>query len=291
MLILETCSKTLGTCCNDAGIITLVETMRRILSFIQLIVPILLIVYASVELTKMVINPEEKKGLKKVTNKFFAAAIVFFVPVIINAFMQMMPSSFSIPACWEASKNNSELSRLKSVEYKDPYKGEKKKELYVKRSEYEKGEERKTDPSDGTSYSTNVGRRADGTVHGEDIVAYAMQFKGKGYRLGCHWNGELPYQNASCIGFVVGLYKHFGIKIHCTEDTSLYLNNPSQYTVVTNSVHRPGDIVVFEGHYAMLTGNGDEIIHSTSNQGIVVSRSYKKSGQGVLGVVHVNGVI
>ena len=88
LYILESCSTTLGTCCNDAAIVSLVEIIRRIMNIIQLVVPILLIVYASIELTKMVLNPDEKNGLKKVTNKFFAAAIVFFVPMIINIIVE-----------------------------------------------------------------------------------------------------------------------------------------------------------------------------------------------------------
>ena len=291
LYILESCSTTLGTCCNDAAIVSLVEIIRRIMNIIQLVVPILLIVYASIELTKMVLNPDEKNGLKKVTNKFFAAAIVFFVPMIINAFIQMMPNSYNLTACWNQSRNSKELLGIKNVKYKNPYEGKDKKTLYSKRDEYEKGEKRKEPESSATTSGGNYGVRSDGTVHGADIAAYAMQFKGMGYRLGCHWDGEIPYQNASCIGFVVGLYKHFGIKIHCTEDYDLYLDNPSVYTVVTNAEHHPGDIVVYDGHYAMLTGNGDEIIHSTSTDGIITTSSYKKSGMRVLGIVRVNGVI
>ena len=60
--------------------------------------------------------------------------------------------------------------------------------------------------------------------------------------------------------------------------------------VVQSAELVPGDIVIFSGHYAMLTGNGDEIIHSTSTDGIILTSSYQKSGQSVLGIVHVNGV-
>ena len=117
----------LGTCCNDAAIVSLVEIIRRIMNIIQLVVPILLIVYASIELTKMVLNPDEKKGLTKITNKFFAAAIVFFVPMIINAFIQMMPNSYNLTACWNQSRNSKELLGIKNVKYKNPYEGEDKK--------------------------------------------------------------------------------------------------------------------------------------------------------------------
>ncbi|MBQ3297574.1 MAG: C40 family peptidase [Bacilli bacterium] len=277
------CSEALGTCCGDNGLVLIIDTVRRVMSLIQLVVPILLIVWATFEFMKLVMDPAAKNGMKKLTNKFVAAAIVFFVPIFVNATMALMSDDFNVKACWDVAKNKAEISRQSSAKYINPYEKENEnKPVYSDPSKYESGKAK----SSSTGGSTWTG----GTVTGEDIVAYAMQFKGKGYRLGCHWDGEIPYQNASCIGFIVGLYKHFGIKVPCTEDTDMYLKDPSKFTVVTNGEHRPGDIVIFSGHYAMLTGNGDEIIHSTSTDGIILTSSYQKSGQSVLGIVHVNGV-
>ena len=279
------CSSTLGTCCSDAGIIMLVNATRKIFDLIQLIVPILLIVFASVELTKMVINPEEKKGLKKVTNKFFAAIIVFFVPVIVNVFMQMMPNSFSVTACWNKSKNAKEISNINTVAYKDPHKGKDKKSLYTKSDEYEPGDE-KIEPA------SDIGVRTNGQVYGSDVAAYAMKFVGREYKRGGRWNGELPYVPTTCIGFIEGIYKHFGITVDWTEDTNKYLKNPSKYTVITNGDIHPGDIVVYDGHYAMLTGNGTQMIHAAGPKyGVILSKDYRKCVKRLLGVVRVNGVM
>ncbi|MBQ6497377.1 MAG: C40 family peptidase [Bacilli bacterium] len=276
------CSGTLGTCCSDGGLVVLLDITRRVLNIIQLIVPLILIIGATIGLTKLVINPEEKNGQKKVINSFIAAVVVFMIPTIVNAMLGIMPNSFSLKACWDQAKHKAEIARTSKARYINPYGDIKTTSILPKPEEYDDSE-RKTSSSGGSTWTG-------GTVTGEQIVAYAMQFKGMGYRLGCHWNGELPYQNASCIGFIVGLYKHFGIKVPCTEDTDMYLKDPSKFTVVTNGPHRPGDIVIFDGHYAMLTGNGNEIIHSTSTDGIIVSSNYLKSGQSVLGIVHVNVV-
>ena len=275
------CSSTLGTCCGDHGLVLIIDTARKVMGLIQLVIPIILILMATIELTKLAMDPDAKNGVKKIINKFFAAAIVFFIPVFINATMSLVDTDLRIKACWDQAKNKAEVAHQNST-YKNPYEGEQEtKPLLPKPDAYESGK-----PKPSSAASTWTG----GTVTGEDIVAYAMQFKGMGYRLGCHWDGNLPYQNASCIGFIVGLYKHFGIKVPCTEDTDMYLKDPSKFTVVTNGPHRPGDIVIFDGHYAMLTGNGNEIIHSTSTDGIIVSKNYLKSGQNVLGIVHVNVV-
>ena len=275
------CSGALGTCCNDGGMVLLLDVSRRVLNIIQIVIPILLIVWASLGFVQLVINPDEKNGQKKIFNKFIAAIVVFLLPTLVNFVIGLMPETFSLNACWKQAQNKAETVRQNST-YISPYEEKEKTSILPKPEEY--------DPGDKKTTTSTASTWTGGTVTGEDIVAYAMQFKGMGYRLGCHWNGEIPYQNASCIGFVVGLYKHFGIKVPCTEDTDMYLKDPSKFTVVTNGPHRPGDIVVYSGHYAMLTGNGDEIIHSTSNKGITTSSSYKKSGQTLLGIVHVNGV-
>ena len=273
------CVSELGTCCSDFGLAATLNIVRNILTIIQIVVPLILIVMSTVSLTKMVINPDEKKGMKKIYNQYLAAVFVFLVPMFVDMLLIMMPNSYSLSACWEQAKDNAELLKLNAAEYKEIDTGKALKKVYG--SDYELGEK------DFPTITWNGG-----PVYGQEVVAYLKQFKGMGYRLGCHWDGEIPYSPASCIGVIVGAYKHFGIKIECTEDTSVFLNNPSKYTVVTNEPHHPGDIVIYEGHYAMLTGEGNQIIHSTSSEnGIIISNDYRKSGQGLLGIVRVNGVL
>ena len=278
------CSEALGTCCGDYGLVLIIDTARRVMGIIQLAVPIMLIIWATLQLLKLVMNPDEKNGVKKLINKFIAAAIVFFIPVFINATMSLLGSDLTIKACWDQAKAKAEISRQSSATYKNPYEGEQKTTpILPKPEDYDSG----TKQNSSSSTSTWSG----GTVTGEDVVAYAKQFVNKGYKKGCGWNGEPPGEPTSCIGFIVGVYKHFGFKLDCTNDPNKYLKNSKKYTVVTNAPHRPGDIVLYEGHYAMLTGNGDQIIHSTSgSNGVKYSKSYKKSSQKLLGIVRVNGV-
>ena len=277
------CSRTLGTCCSDGGLVVLLDITRRVLNIIQLIVPLILIIGATIGLTKLVINPEEKNGQKKVINSFIAAVVVFMIPTIVNAMLGIMPNSFSLKACWDQAKHKAEIARTSKARYINPYGDIKTTSILPKPEEYDDSE-RKTPSSGGSTWTG-------GTVTGEQIIAYASQFQHKGYKKGCGWKGEPPGEPTSCIGLVVGVYRHFGIKVDCTNDPNKYLNNPTKYTVVTNAPHRPGDIVLYEGHYAMLTGNGDQIIHSTSgSNGTHYSNSYKKSSQKLLGIVRVNGV-
>lgn len=101
--ILE-CSSTLGTCCGDYALASILDTCRRVVYFVQLIAPIVLIVMATIQLIKMVASPDNKKGLKPIFNMFFAAAIIFFVPMLVDASLGVLPDDFSLTACWETAK-------------------------------------------------------------------------------------------------------------------------------------------------------------------------------------------
>ena len=285
------CSGALGTCCTDHGLVLIIDIARKVMGVMQIAVPIILIIWATVELMQLVMNPEEKNGVKKLINKFIAAAVVLLLPVFINITMGLIGDDFSITACWKQAKSKAELARQTS-KYINPNGDEKTTSILPKPSDYEKGVKSSASSNSGnTSSSASASTWNGGSVTGEDIVAYGSQFLNRGYKLGCGWNGEPPGDPTSCIGFVVGVYKHFGFKLDCTNDPYKYLNNPKKYTVVTNAPHRPGDIVLYKGHYAMLTGKGNQIIHSTSNSnGVHYSKDYKKSSSSFLGIVRVNGV-
>ena len=108
-MLIAACSKELSSCCHDAGIISLLSIVKNIMDIIQIVVPILLIVYLSIQLTRMVVNPEEKKGMNKIKNQILATILVFVVPVIINAVMNIMPQSFQVSACWNVAGGRDEV--------------------------------------------------------------------------------------------------------------------------------------------------------------------------------------
>ena len=280
------CSGSLGTCCTDGGLVVLIDMTRSVLNIIQIVVPILLTVWAAWGFLQMTINPDTKNGLKKIFNKFVAAMIVFLIPAFVNFTLGLMPETFSLNACWKQAKNKAELARQES-KYINPYKDQKTTPIYANPDNYDP-----STPSSKYSKDGDLGVRVDGRVYGEDVAAYALRFVGEKFKWGGRWNGELPYQPTTCIGFVEGVYKHFGIKVDYTENTNRYLKNPLKYEVVTDKPKRPGDIVVYDGHYAMLTGNGNEMVHAAGvKYGIVTSKNYKKCVKKLLGVVRVRGVV
>ena len=123
--ILE-CSSTLGNCCNDYGLVTIIDITRKVFSLIQLVVPILLIVMLTVQLVKMVVNPEDKKSTKSIVNKVIATFVCFLLPVIADVLVGLLPNNFKINACWENAKISREISANTPLVYinvtdRDPY--------------------------------------------------------------------------------------------------------------------------------------------------------------------------
>ena len=276
------CNDTLGTCCNDYGLVGILDVSRKLMNLIQLIVPIILIVMFAVQLTNMVINPEDNKLKKGLYNKFIAAVIVFMIPIITDAVLKMMPEQFSIPACWEQAKVSAEVVRSQNNTYISINDNSRLSPVLPNYDSYKNG----SSDNDSGSASTGTGQ---GSATGKAIVSYAKQFVGKRYVWGGTWNGELPYTGTDCSGFVQGVYKHFGISL--PRDTYSQWAAKSTYTLVNGEI-KAGDLVMYDGHVGILTGNGNEIVHAKGRKwGIVVDSDYRKcSSHAILGIMRINGV-
>ena len=126
-----------------------------------------------------------------------------------------------------------------------------------------------------------------GSATRQAIVKYALSFVGQRYVWGGSWNGELPYTPTDCFGFVTAIYKHFGYKLNWSDIKS----GTGNYEVVNPSDIRAGDIVYYNGHGAMCTGNGEQIIHAMNpRQGVGLSKTYKNCGKALIHIVRVKGV-
>ena len=60
------------------------NTVMTILGIIRIVVPIALIAMTTIDITKNVINPDDKDGQKKIMIRAIAALLVFLSPIIIN---------------------------------------------------------------------------------------------------------------------------------------------------------------------------------------------------------------
>ncbi len=94
--------------CNSETLPGIFSIVKRAMLLIQIIVPILLIVFASISFMKLIKNPEEKNGSKKIINQFIAAIIVFFIPLLVNVVMNLVGDSNEISSCWKHANDKME---------------------------------------------------------------------------------------------------------------------------------------------------------------------------------------
>lgn len=104
-----------------------------------------------------------------------------------------------------------------------------------------------------------------------DIVEYAKQFLGNPYV----WGGTSLTKGADCSGFVLAVYKHFGITVSHSSRAQA-----KEGTKISASDLQPGDLVFYANssgtinHVAMYIGGGKVIHASSPKTGIKIS-NYK----------------
>lgn len=268
------CSEALGTCCTDYGLLTILDILRQILDLIQLVVPIILMVGLAIQFTQLLINPDDNKKKKSLLNKFFAALLCFFVPFLVNLAISLVPSdigSFQLGACWDTARISREVLKKENSTYVSTT-DKKPKSFILQPEDY-----------DDAEVTGGDGAVGDGSATGKAIVEYAKSFVGGRY---C-WGGKDPNVCADCSGFVSYVFAHFGINL--ISQTDAMWNQTNMYTLVTDGKIKAGDVVMYDGHVGILTGNGEEMVHAASTKsGIKISPSYKY--RTVRGIMRIKGV-
>lgn len=66
------------------GLQPVLHLIKEVLNIVRIIVPIALIAMTTVDITKNVINPDDKDGQKKIMIRAIAALIVFLTPTLIR---------------------------------------------------------------------------------------------------------------------------------------------------------------------------------------------------------------
>ena len=97
---------------------------------------------------------------------------------------------------------------------------------------------------------------------GASVVAYAKQFIGNPYVYG----GNSLTNGIGCSGFTQQIFGHFGYSLPRTSGAQA-----SSGVGIKYSEHRAGDLIVYPGHVAILTGDGG-IVHASN------SAPYPKGG-------------
>ena len=150
MLLLES----IGSVCNDPALVSVLAVIKRVLSVLQIIGPILAIISLSYHIFMMVKNPEDKKGIPKIRNSALALIILFLLPVVVNAVFALLDDSTIISDCW----NHAELKiSSKGGKYVSPYDSDddKRSQVIVNPEDYQNGD--KSDSSNGGRSNTSSG--------------------------------------------------------------------------------------------------------------------------------------
>ena len=126
-----------------------------------------------------------------------------------------------------------------------------------------------TSNTSSSSKSVNSSSYSDSTSvskSGQAVVNYACQFVGNPYK----WGGTSLTNGADCSGFIMSVYKHFGVTL---PHSSASLRSVGRGVSASEGL-QPGDIICYDGHVALYVG-GKSIVHASSAKtGIKYSSDY-----------------
>ncbi len=124
--------------------------------------------------------------------------------------------------------------------------------------------------SDGQTDQSAAPFAASNDDIGNQVIAYARKYLGGPYRYG----GTSLTNGTDCSGFVMSIYKHFGVNLPRTSRAM----RKAGFKVKNLSKAKPGDILCYSGHVALYMGNNTIIHASNKKNGICIRKNakYKK---------------
>ncbi len=264
--------------CNDYVLATILTIVRRSLTLIQIVVPIVLIIAGTIELIKLTLNPDDdKKGKKRLLNSFMSAVIIFFIPLLINLLVNIIYeygevgiyndnglSVLRISSCWnevEQVQNSMDSVRENGGSNSKTIKSEEstKKSTLGSTNNY-------TNSSSGNSSAIDYYSQSNNTELGNSVISYAKQFLGNPYV----WGGNSLTSGTDCSGFVHLIYEHFNVNVPRSSSSLRTVGKE----IPNLSSARAGDIICYNGHVALFMGDGNKIIHASNpKSGIKISEN------------------
>lgn len=76
--------------CEDSNFLSAVMLVKEIFNIICILVPIILILMASIDLGKIVMGGDTKKTIPAVVRRMIVCASIFFIPVVVRLFLEML---------------------------------------------------------------------------------------------------------------------------------------------------------------------------------------------------------
>ena len=129
--------------------------------------------------------------------------------------------------------------------------------------------QRKNSSGSSDSAPAPVCATGSGSELGKAVADYACQFTGNPYV----WGGTSLTNGADCSGFVMSVYKNFGVSLPHSSAADRSVG--AAVDGLANA--QPGDIVCYSGHVAIYIGNGQIVHASTAKTGIIISNASYRS--------------
>lgn len=129
--------------------------------------------------------------------------------------------------------------------------------------------QRKNSSASSDSAPAPVYATGSGSELGKAVADYACQFEGNPYV----WGGTSLTNGADCSGFVMSVYKNFGVNL--PHSSAADRNVGAAVDGIANA--QPGDIICYSGHVAIYIGNGQIVHASTEKTGIIISNATYRS--------------
>ena len=123
----------LSAICSDYALASVLGIIKRIITILQIVVPIFLIIGGSITFSKALINPDDgPKAKKNFLNAIASAVIVFLMPFLINSIMAIISAygdvgitdsngnntAFNISSCW-SNANVTDISSSSISNYNE----------------------------------------------------------------------------------------------------------------------------------------------------------------------------
>ncbi len=232
--------------CSSSLIFQYFIIFKRIIGLIQLIAPIIAIIFVIVALIKMITNPEEKKFKKELKNKFIALVMVFIVPILVNVTVTLLVSNSDNFDCLEEE----EIQSIDGDMFKNPsylvIEEDERKQISSDPSKYDSttNNNETNNPSNDTTSSNQNESSSTNAVYflnvGASTDAIIIQDQGKFGLIDTSYSGKADYivnqlkkLGATELDFVMISHTHidhiggFNGVFSKMKVNKLYIKNPS----------------------------------------------------------------
>ena len=92
-----------GTC-SDPGLEVILYVIRRFMTLVQIVGPILCIISLAYTFVMLVTNPDDKKLIGRLKNSAIALVVLFLLPFVVDLAIQVIGEGSEFNACWTEAK-------------------------------------------------------------------------------------------------------------------------------------------------------------------------------------------